>query len=88
MNLNMSNNNNNVHLSVIMIIRGSRFVCLKPLRASNQCRASNRQTRASNNHNALQMNVIVILTSKNNDAILYMSCSWMCLLTFCWCLPV
>ena len=35
---------------------------LKPsqARASNQCRASNRQTRASNNHNALHMNVIVI----------------------------
>ena len=30
------------------------------LRASNQCRASNRQTRVSNNHNALQINVIVI----------------------------
>ena len=30
-------------------------------RASNQCRASNSQTRASNNHNALQLNVIDIL---------------------------
>ena len=47
MNLNMNNNP----------------LGLKPsqARASNQCRASNRQTRASNNHNALQMNVIVIL---------------------------
>ena len=90
MNLNMNNNNNN-NVQFVRHYDYSRlsfFVCLKPLRASNQCRASNRQTRASNNHNALQMNVIVILTSKNNDAILYMSCSWMCLLTFCWCLPV
>ena len=35
---------------------------IRKARASNQCPASNRQTRASNNHNALQMNVIVILT--------------------------
>ena len=57
-NLNMNNNRNNVHLSVIC-----RSLGLKPsqARASNQCRASNRQTQASNNHKALQMNVIVIL---------------------------
>ena len=30
MDLNMNNNSNNVNLSVIMIISGSRFACLKP----------------------------------------------------------
>ena len=40
---------------------------LKPsqARASNQCRASNRQTRASNNHNALRMNVIIVAFLEN-----------------------
>ena len=46
MNPNMNNNSNDVHLSVIMIIKGSHFapLGLKPsqARTSNQCRASNR----------------------------------------------
>ena len=78
----MNNNNNNVHLAGIIIIWGSCFACLKPdtglkpelARASNQCRASNRQTRASNNHNALQMNVIVILESVSFHKKYQMSC--------------
>ena len=57
MYLNMNNNSNNVHLEGIMIPLGLRP---SQARASNQCRASNRQTQASNNHNALQMNVIVV----------------------------
>ena len=65
-----SNNHNDRQMNVIIIIIHIKVHCYKYLDLYTSlfydfldnvcCSIGNRQTRASNNHNALQMNVIVI----------------------------